>query len=425
MKSRLLLSFVLGSGCVAEDFGLFNSIELEIIEEELDRVDGPMTNDPTNAYAADPAAVVLGQRLFFDPRYSVSGKISCATCHDPSAGFQDARDNTSLGVGFTGRHTPSCLFGGGTVDTDTGTSWQFWDGRTDSLWAQALGPPENAVEMGGSRGRVAYLVHDRYRTEYEAVFGAMPDLRDEDGVALLPEDTAPGTASWQSLSDEERDTITRIFVDFGKAIDAYERMLVSTDSPFDRFRDEALIGDAAMSTALSPDQKRGLKLFIGKANCVQCHSGPQLSDGVFHNTGVAQVGEHVPAVDDGRASGIASVLAGEFNCVSKWSDHPNKSECAVAQLAAHDADVGAFKTPSLRNVASTAPYMHTGHLPTLEEVVLFYDRGGDESGYAGTRDRDVMPLGLTTLEIADLVAFLESLTGEPLALDLVVPPALP
>lgn len=410
--------------CVDEHWGWFGELELDILATQLGPITGPATNDPTNRYAGDQAAAALGQAFFFERSYSVGGQVSCATCHDPSSGFQDARANTSFGIAYTTRHAPSCLFSGEATD-EGGTGWQFWDGRRDSLWSQALGPPENEVEMGGSRSAVAYMIYDRHRERYEAVFGAMPALRDEQGAARFPTDAKPGMPAWEQLPASDRDAITNVYVAFGKSIDAYERQLVSLDSPFDRFWADAMAGDIDESTALTPSQKRGLRLFIGKANCIACHYGPDLSDGAFHNTGVAQLGPHIPAVDEGRAAGVALALSAEFNCASRWSDQPDKSLCAVATLEAGDDDVGAFKTPSLRDVALTAPYMHTGTIADLDSVVRFYDAGGAGDGFSGTLDADILPLGLSEIEIADLVSFLDSLTGAPLPVELTVTPGSP
>jgi cytochrome c peroxidase len=418
-----IASVMAAPGCVVEHWGTFAHLELEGLLERLGPMEGPLTEEATNVYASDAAAAALGQLLFFDPGYSANGKVACATCHDPETGFQDARANTSLGLDYTGRHTPSCLFAGATPDE--GTSWMYWDGRRDSLWSQALGPPESDVEMGGSRSAIAYMIYDRYRAPYESVFGPMPALRDEAGNAAFPLDARPGMPAWDALAQSERDDITAIFVGFGKALEAYERQLVTVNSPFDRFWADASAGLAEGSTELTPQQKRGLHLFTGKANCLECHHGPTLSDGVFHNTGMAQNGLHIPPRDLGREDGIAGVLSAEFNCASRWSDHPEKTRCATQTLALQDdIDEGSFKTPSLRDVARTAPYMHTGEFDDLEQVVRFYNAGGASDGFSGNLDEDILPLELDEAEIHDLVAFLEALTGDPLPVELTTRPTL-
>lgn len=397
--------------------------KLAVVLEELDVLDPVAPPEPTNAFADDANAASLGQKYFFEPGYSETGAISCATCHDPASGFQDARDDTSLGLAYTGRHAPSCLnaaVGRGADDTN----WQMWDGRMDSLWAQALGPPESPVEMGGTRSGIALMIYDRYRAEHESVFGPMPELRDADGTPRIPLAARPGDPEWEALSEADKDTVNGIYAQFGKAISSYERLLISTNSAFDLWYAEVDAGGEGTET-LSSAALRGLELFVGKANCVACHNGANFTDQSFHNLGIRQEGLYIPSRDPGRAEGIGEVMASEWNCASKWSDHPSKSECVVLSLSDSTQAEGAFKTPTLRNIASTAPYMHTGGFETLEDVVEFYDRGGDTDGFTGIRDPEIVPLHLTDREREDLVAFLESLTGEQLPLDLLVAPDLP
>jgi cytochrome c peroxidase len=184
---------------------VFTDTELYAIRESLGTLPAAPPADPSNRFADHPGAASLGHQLFFEPRYSGNGGISCATCHDPASGFQDARNNTSLGLAYTGRHAPTVInaaFGSGDPAT---ACWHFWDGRADSQWAQALGPPESGVEMGGTRTRIALLIHDRYRAEYEAVFGPLPALRDGAGEPLAPEGAMPGQPEWTALPAETRD----------------------------------------------------------------------------------------------------------------------------------------------------------------------------------------------------------------------------
>ena len=124
--------------------------------------------------------------------------MSCATCHIPSKGFQDDRSNTSQGIGFTSRHAPT-LFNAAYGASGSGTVWQFWDGRKDSLWAQALGPPENPLEMGSTRCKIALFLYDKYRSDYEPVFGPMPALRDDTGAPLIPYATEIGSPECDPL----------------------------------------------------------------------------------------------------------------------------------------------------------------------------------------------------------------------------------
>jgi cytochrome c peroxidase len=426
----LILALAMSAGCAIEgpdgpevvEPPTFTDAELTTMRAGFVPVPAAAPVDPTNQYAERPAAIAFGHKLFFDPRYSATGTVSCATCHDPATGFQDARSNTSMGVaGMTGRHAPSVYSVAYGTDA-TGTNWNFWDGRKDSQWAQALGPPENAVEMGGTRTKIAYLIYDHYRSEYEATFGAMPALRDGNGVAAFSVDAMPGTAAWDAMAGGDQTAITRIYVNFGKSIAAYERQIVARDGRFDQFVDEIQDG-AADSDALTAQEKAGLKVFVGKGACLDCHHGPTLSDWKFHCIGVSELGPNLPTEDAGRSPAIAKVIGDEFNCASPWSDMTNKAACAVNTLAGKVADFGSFRTPGLRNLTQTAPYMHTGTIATLEAVVEHYDAGSAPSGYVGIAETS--SLDLTTAEKAALVDFMRGLDGEPLPAALVTAPTLP
>lgn len=413
---------VLLAGCT--DSGPFSELELRSIRVKLAPVPDKAPPDASNRVADDPAAASLGKMLYFDPRYSSTGTVSCATCHDAAKGFQDARGNTSAGVaGFTGRHAPAAAYVALGQRTSPHALWEFWDGRADSQWAQALGPPENMVEMGSSRTAVALHIYDHYRAEYEAIFGPMPEMRDGAGVARFPADARPGTASWSTISPADQTAITGVYVGFGKAISAYERLLLPRGSKLDRFLAE--LATASDSTVFTDEEKLGLRLFLGKGACLECHEGPALSDFKFHNIALAQTGPNVPPVDRGREAAIAQVIANEFNCASAWSDVTDKTLCAVTGLVAMPTDLGAFKTPPLRDLSRSAPYMHTGSLATLEQVIDHYDRGGDPAGFSGTVDERIGPLQLTAVEKSALLAFLRTLDADPLPASLTDPPVLP
>ncbi len=385
----------------------------QAVLDELGTLPPQPPADPTNRYADDPDAARLGHKLYFDAGYSANGEISCATCHIPDAGFQDDRVNTSLGLGHTGRSAPSVINAAYGSMTEGETVWHFWDGRKDSQWSQVLGPPESPVEMGSSRTKVAYHLERNYREEYEAVFGTMPALFDDQGEPLAPEDAMPGAASWDALSPELQTDINTIYANFGKAIAAYERRIVSRNSRFDRFYEELAAG-AESSDALTTQEKLGLELFVGKAGCVSCHGGPNFSDWRFHNIAVGQQGEHVPEVDEGRAAGIDAVVDDLFNCAGPFSDHPDKDACAVVELEVQPGDLGAFKTPSLRSVSQTGPYMHTGMIATLEGVMDYYAQGGDPDGFVGEPDPLFASFEMTDREREALVAFMKALDGEAL-----------
>lgn len=287
------------------------------------------------------ARVELGKMLFFDPRLSGSNQVACFFCHNPALGWTD-RQPTAIGNNFQrlGRNSPTIL----------NTVYQplhMWDGRKKGLEDQALGPIEAAGEMNQPL--------DQLVVKLNAIKGYQPHF----------EKAYPG----QGIT---LDTIA-------KAIASFERTVVSTDAPFDRWRR----GD---QRAVDASVKRGFALFQGKAACAQCHQGFNFTDNSFHNIGVKAL----------------------------FDDHDGRF--------AHQSDPamkGAFKTPTLRDIALTAPYMHNGIYSTLEDVVDHYDRGGDVKDNLSDK---MKPLGLTLEEKKDLIAFMRSLTGAPMR---VAVPALP
>lgn len=330
----------------------------------------PLPPDPSNRVADDPRAVALGNRLFFDARLSSNGKVSCASCHIPSRAFQDDKPLAN-GVGTTSRRTMPIA----------GTAYApflFWDGRKDSLWSQALGPLESPVEHGGSREQYARIVATHYRAEYEQLFGPLPDLSQRDGV-------------------------TAVFVNVGKSIAAFERRIQYGPSRFDRYVDALSNDGRAPENVLTRDEIAGLRLFLGKANCTQCHNGPLLTNNEFHNTGVPSGA----AADRGRMAGVRAVLADEFNCRSRWSD-AKPEQCAELDFIVTDAHEleRAFKVPSLRNVADRAPYMHAGQISTLEEVIAHYNK----APAAPAGHTELKPLRLNATEVRQLTAFLRTLS---------------
>jgi cytochrome c peroxidase len=276
--------------------------------------------------------VELGKLLFFDTRLSADRSISCASCHNPQFAFTDG-SRVSDGIrGHQGKRNAP------TIINSSKLKLLFWDGRAATLEEQALGPMVNPLEMGNTHEVIVTRLRDisGYRDLFASVFAEM------------------------------NFTINHV----AEAIAAFERTVVSENSPFDRFR-------AGDTSALSERQQRGMTLFFGKARCSVCHSEPLFTDGRFHNLGV---GADKPLPDDGRAEITKDVI-----------------------------DRGKFKTPSLRDVASTAPYMHDGGLATLEEVIDLYNRGGNPNPNLNPRLR---ALGLDESEKADLVAFMRSLSGD-------------
>ncbi len=404
--------------------GLFTEAEWEQVQTLSPLPEVP--SDPTNAFENDADAARLGQMLFFETAFAgpisaeaaddgsngglgaegETARVACASCHMPETWFMDRRsmpNDRSFGTGRTGSNAPS-------VVNAAYYTWFFSSGTRDSMWAHATTPPEIGSFMASDRLQVAHFLFARYRTEYDALFDPPLDPALDPAhadAARFPPSGRPKSAPtdpdgpWEAMTAADQEIVNRIFVNFGKALHAYQRLLVSGDAPFDRYV-------AGERSAMEQAAKRGLRLFIGKAACIACHSGPLFADGRFHNIGIPETRDPPP---EGRFSGITSVLAHPFNSSSLFSD--DRSTGRLDGLAATEADRGSTRTRTLRQIAETGPYMHTGAFPTLTDVVDHYDRGGAASGYAGVRDPLLVPLNLSSDERADLVAFLETLTGQP------------
>lgn len=403
----------------------------------------PPPADPTNRVADDPAAALLGQRLFFDERLSRDGNTSCATCHDPGQEWTDGRQ-LAEGILPLDRHTMSLW-------NVAHQRWMFWDGRADSLWAQALIPFESPLEHAFSRLELAHVVatDDTLRREYEAIFGPLPELEDSDrfppvGRPVPQDDHAhelarahaarestarghthgensnfyhPHQRAWDEMSPDDQRAVTEVFVNLGKAVAAYERRIVTGPAPFDVFVQGLLERDEEKVAALGESARRGLQLFLGRAQCFNCHDGPLFSDREFHGLGLPSLSDGEP--DPGRTRGREKVRTSTFNGVGEWSDDPDgPARFKIDLLPVHVHGGPEFRTPSLRNVSVTAPYMHQGQLATLEDVVRFYST---LEGASARRESILQPLDLSDEEVNDLVAFLDSLTGYPLRPELMRP----
>jgi cytochrome c peroxidase len=404
-------------------------------DEEFEQIStlGPLGDvppDPTNRYADDPAAAKLGQRLFFEKSYSHAltiadpalgavgdkGKISCASCHDATGYYADTRSkpgSTSLGVSWTARNAPALV-------NSAFYTWGSWGGKDDSMWFQAANVHENAAAFGSNRLEYAHVIYRKYRADYNALFPvpldpaldpAAPDAARFPASGRPKASATAADGPWELMAAADRDIINAILANTAKAIAAYERLLVSRNAPIDKY----IAGD---QTALSPGAKRGLRLFIGKAACIDCHSGPQLSDQKFHNIGVPQVGPTLPRVDQGRYDDLSRMLNNTFNSIGKYSDDAAFGMAKLAGLELNDDIKGLFRTPTLRQIDKTGPYMHSGGLATLEDVVRFYNRGGGNADFTGRKSPEMTPLLLTQEEQSDLVEFLRSLTGELPPVDL-------
>lgn len=350
--------------------------------------------DPTNAYADNADAAAFGRQLFFDTSLSPTNTVSCSTCHMPAKGLTD-RLPQGVGVGKGDRKTPSIMFA-------AHSPTQFWDGRADSLWAQALGPLEAPLEFGSSRTFVAKQVYAKHKGAYEKIFGALPDFADP----RFPPTGKPGEPAYDALSAADREAITKTFVNVGKSIAAYERTFQSTATRVDAY----IAGDFS---ALTDNEAHGFHEYFA-AGCAQCHFGPRLTNDAFHNLRFP-TGKQDGTADIGRSDGITSLLASEFNRAGSWSDKKEMYDVAFLLANAKSAE-GKFRTPSLWGIGVNAPFGHGGTLATMEEIVKIYaDRG--------LADGDARTMGQTEPWVPKfseehrprIVTFLKLLTNEAIA----------
>ena len=360
--------------------------------------------DVTNRVVNNPDAASLGKNLFFDTRFSADGNIACATCHKPELYFTDGLPQAK-GLEQTKRNTP-------TIVGVSQNTWYFLDGRTDSLWAQAMGPIENHLEHGSSRNHFAHEIYKDadLRAGYEKIFGPIPNISDLSRFPIhagpIKKDK-PASKAWRNMNKADRKIINDIFVNSAKAIAAFETQLQPAPSRFDNYV-EALINKDTdkMLSALSINEAAGLKVFISmnKGKCMICHNGPMLTDMEFHN--IATPPLNVKRYDYGRRKGVTRVKRNKFNCLSDYNDAKEKSCDELKYMVVHEEEtMAAFKTPSLRNVTRTAPYMHGGQYKTLSEVIKHYnDPPSTKVGMSNLLDID-----LTDKEMAQLEAFLKTL----------------
>jgi cytochrome c peroxidase len=358
---------------------------------------GPLTSEQIQAWLADPrqheplevklplgldvgqatiqgladnpltrAKIELGRQLYFDARLSSDGTISCASCHMPTHGYAAA---TQFGVGVRGqqgnRNSPVSY-------NRILSSVQFWDGRAATLEAQAVGPIANAIEMANTHALAVKTLQgiEGYRLQFQAVFGGDVTI---DRVG-------------QAIASFERAIVTGPSpYDYFERLESLEKQFAADLTDIDAFRKEApevveryeFLKARAAEHPMSASAKRGRDLFFGqKASCTACHLGANFSDEKYHNLGV---GMDKPQPDLGRF-----------------------------RITEDEKDRGAFKTPTVRNVALTAPYMHDGSQKTLEEVIEWYDKGGHANPHLSDK---IKKLNLTAQEKADLVEFLKALTG--------------
>ncbi len=403
---------VLGlSACLAADPAVRKSSELppEAVRAALQFSPlGQLPPDPTNAWADDPRAARFGKLLFGEPRLSRGGTVSCATCHDPRRAFTDGLQ-VAQGRATGRRNTPS-------IADAAWRRWYLWDGRADTLWAQALGPIESSLEMGSTRLDVVRVVaaDPVLSAAYESAFVELPALSADawsSGPArpVPAAERHPHDAAWRALPEADRRAVDAAFVRIGKSIAAFERTLRTPRSRFDDFVEALRQSDPGSSQWLGPSAARGLVLFVGRGRCTTCHSGPLLSDGEFHDIRlpVLEPGGEVSA---GRFEGLGRLLESDFRSDGAFSDDVATGRRKLTGLSPDQSDLGAFRTPSLRGVSRTAPYMHDGRFAALGDVVEYYSRMQAARPVDALHGETILvPLELNESERADLVAFLEML----------------
>lgn len=336
----------------------------------------PPVRDPSNRVSTSPAAARLGEHLFHDTRLSGTGRTSCATCHRPDRNWSDGRARAQ-GTVELDRRTPSLW------NVGYGP-WFGWDGAGDSLWAQSLRPLLDPREMDAGAERVAALLREDpvLACGYEKAFGDKPGRDDEP-----------------------------LLVDAAKALAAFQATLVTPRTSFDAFRDALVSGDRDAAARYPQAAQRGLRLFIGSANCNACHFGPRFTNGEFGDVGIpffVRPGE----VDSGRLAGLARLAASPFNLLGSYNDDTTgETGRRTRHVQRLHSNFGEFRVPGLRQTARGGPYMHNGSLAKLDDVVRHYAEVSPDrlhsDGVALVR-----PLGLSAAEQADLVAFLRSLDAE-------------
>jgi cytochrome c peroxidase len=328
--------------------------------------------------------IKLGDKLFEDKRFSATGQVACATCHDAKKAFTDTPLSTSEGIKKGGKP----LTGTRNAPTVVNAAYfasQFWDGRSPSLEDQSLHPFVNPVEMG---------------------------LKDHQPILKIVRSDPEYVKAFEQVFGKKGAQVT--MKEVTQAIAAFERTKVAADSPFDRFY---FGGD---DKALTEQQKRGFNLFVNKGRCVSCHVIEQttalFSDNRFHNIGVGinNIQNDVPALAGAFLQAKATLAEVDVKVLSD----KRTSELGRLAVTRDFEGLGAFKTSTLRNIAVTPPYMHDGSQKTLRDVVVHYNNGGVTKEGDPVNDflsGGIRPLGLTEAEIDDLVAFLEALTSPQFA----------
>ncbi|HYH98896.1 cytochrome-c peroxidase [Hyalangium sp.] len=378
--AALLVVGLMAGACENEEpFPSFDELdELKLLHSMPQRPPA----DPTNRFADNTQAAALGNRLFHDPKLSSCGTVSCKSCHDGDGRTVATALADGCNGNVTGRNPPTIL----NADYNR---WFMSDGRADRLWNQAILPMTSPVEMDSNATIIRAQLNAEYHSSYAEVFTKTPD----------------------ETGDDE------LLANVGKLMQAYERTVNRRRSPFDEDVKRFIsVAEVSVVEATKDPAYLGLKTYFRKGQCIVCHKGVAMTDHLFHNIGV----KDGSAGAEGQTAAVEAMLDWKFNAAGPFSDAPNGTDAqrlasVRATLVEKRAEmVGAYKTPTLRNIALTAPYMHTGEVATLADVVEFYDKGGDENGsFTGTRTETIKKLELEPAEKEALVKLLELMTGEP------------
>ena len=385
-KMKTMLFALLTAGvCGLVGIGMTQANEpgvIEFTEAEVSRIlsHGPWpmkwSPDVTNRVSGNTHAIDLGERLFFDEKMSPKGNVSCGNCHIAEYNWTDGVKRNK-GQAMVDRNTPTLM-------NMRHHRWFALDGAADSLWSQSMRPIVDPRELASNATHVAHYVRKDpdLSCRYEKTFGVSPAGQDDEAV----------------------------LVGVGKTMAAFQETLVTEHTPFDAFREALARGDKAAASLYPREARRGLKIFIGKGNCSTCHTGPLFTNGEFHDVGVSHfIDGDGKRVDGGRHDGIKKLLSSKFNLLGPYNDDASRASATkTTHLKPEHRNFGEFKTPSLRNVGYTGPYMHSGEMLTLEQVVNHYSELNVERLHADG-ENILKPLKLTKTESADLVAFLQTL----------------
>jgi len=399
----------------------WSKIERALIQSlRLDKLKPPV--DESNRFMGNADAIALGELLFNETGLSATGEVSCGTCHQQDKGFADG-NRFSTGSKPTARHTPALL-------GVSHANWFYWDGRRDSLWAQAITPIETVGEMDNNRTDAVRFIanHPGYAQAFKALAGEeaafFPELSDDTRFPAGASPFGGGKLSWHRMNQEDKTSINRAYATLGKILASFEATLQHKATSFD---DWARTLDRLPNAETEPDnppsqfgamEQAGLRLFLDlpKTQCLRCHNGALFTNQDFHNvaTSETQAGNTARSGHDfGRMLGLQSVIVDPFNCSGEFSDAPAEG-CEHLTFARrqnlNETIDGAFKVPSLRNLQNTAPYFHDGRFATLEDVMEHYRNQNIEGdGERADRISEVPDINITDTERDQLVAFLRAL----------------